>query len=151
MKTLGPTNILNSLVLPVVLLMALTALFFNDNVIGSISLSIIIFVFYAILLGWIYAALVRTYDLYYDSEYLHLRGTIRKIKLPLSSITRIQLTHNRVRILGILSYQYKIEFDGSISADDQKFWVVDGSKKLDEFVGTIQKVNKFLIVRHFTS
>jgi hypothetical protein len=151
MKTLSPTNILNSLVLPIVLLMVLTALLFNNNVIGSMTISVIIFVFYAILLGWIYAALIRTYDLYYDSEHLYLRGAVRKIKLPLSSISRIQLTHSRVRILGILSYQYKIEFDGSISEDNQKFWVVDGSKKLDEFVGTVQKVNKFLIVRHFTS
>jgi hypothetical protein len=94
MKPLASTNILNALLPPIALLVALTIFVFTSGELNTVSLHIIIFLFYAILIGWTYAAAVRTYDLYYDAQFIYLKGLKVNLKIPLSAIKRIQFTYN---------------------------------------------------------
>jgi len=150
MKSLSPTNILNALIVPVSLLLALTVFLINSDKIRSLTIDILIFCFFAILVGWIYGALLRTFDLYYDSKFLYLRGLKTKKKISLAAVRRIQLTNDKMNILGMTFWRYRIEFDGSIDIDDQSIWEVIGSTKIDEFVNVVKQLNASVIVK-FTS
>src|SRR5262245_22501266 len=113
MKPLSPVNILNALIFPVFLFAGLTIFLVQNEESRSLTFGILFFVLYAISVGWIYAALERTFDLYYDNTFLYLRKLNSKRKIPLTAIKRIYLTSNRVNVMGINSWKYNIEFGPS--------------------------------------
>jgi predicted membrane protein len=148
MKPLSSTNILNALLPPVSLLLVLTIFLVTSNEIRSLTIDILIFLFCVILVGWIYAVLMGTFDLYYDSKFLYLRGLNTRKKISLSAIRRIRLTNDKVRIMGVASWKYTIEFDSAVAIDDQSIWEIMGSRKLAEFEDTVKQVNSSVIIKH---
>lgn len=145
MKPLSPKNILNVLVFPVLLLLTLTFLLIPGGFpwISNPGIAILL---YTILFVWIFAAAIRTYDLHYDGEFLYLKRIGETRKIPLSAIKQIQRSNDGIKVKGLSSWRYTIEFHSSTNIVDQSIYEVIGSRKVEEFVDIVKQVNSTVLV-----
>ncbi|SHH31484.1 hypothetical protein SAMN04488109_3660 [Chryseolinea serpens] len=147
MKRLSATNTINGLVPPILLLLGLTFYVVKVDHPTTISHFGVVFSVYVVLLAWVYSVSKRVFDLYYDAQFLYLKGVLRSFKVPLKIVRKIQFTNTMVPAFGI-PRGYRIEFDPSANIDDQGIWLMAGSKKVEEFAETVRKVNERVVVRH---
>jgi hypothetical protein len=78
MKPLSPTNILNALLFPVLLLFILPILILAG--VPEVSDPVIAAILFTILISWIAIGANETYDLHYDDEFLYLNSILDRKK-----------------------------------------------------------------------
>ena len=146
MKPLSPNNILNALVFPTLLAFMLPLFIVSGSVkwISSPALAIIL---YTLLFTWIYFSAKQTYDLHYDLEFLYLNSIGKSSKVPMSSIKSIQRSNEGIRVKGLTSWKYTIEFHSDITIVSQCIYETVGSKKVEEFAEIVKQKNATVIIR----
>lgn len=145
MIPLSPNNVINALVFPVLLAITLT-LFLLPGGFPYISNPPVAILLYIILFSWIYYAAEQTYDLHYDQEFLYLKSVTRTTQLPLTSIKRIRRSHEGIKVKGLTSWRYIIQFHPDAKMGDQIVYEIDGSKKVEAFVAIVQQQNTTVLV-----
>lgn len=151
MKPLSTNNISNALVFPVLLFLISTpfAVAGAASDIAADKLWIYhplsIFIYFILLLLWIGMAAFHTYNLRYDDEFLYLDGIIDSKKVPLSTIKKIERSTDGVRVKGLTSWKYTIEFHPGSDVSTQTAFEVIGTEKVSTFVVVVKKVNPALL------
>jgi hypothetical protein len=148
MRLLSPVNILRALVAPVGLLVILVIFLTTTNEALTATLVITSLIFFLILSAWIYDELAHTYDLYYDQQYVHLKGIRKRKMIPLAQVKRIQRTYGHIQIAGFNFKRYTITFDPATDIDDQNIFLA--SQQLDLFVKAVRRCNKHIVVNENT-
>jgi hypothetical protein len=152
MRLLSPVNILNALAVPVALLLVLMILFSTTDYRHSSSANMVAFIFFVVLVVWMYGIVNRTYDLYYDQQFVHLKGFRKSKSVPLASIKRIahvdamQLNYRAMLIGGMRFDRYAIAFDPAIDLDDQQILLLR-KKDLELFVDAVRRCNKHVVIQ----
>lgn len=146
MTPLSPNNVLNALVFPVLLLITLT-LFLLPGQTPYLSNPPVAISLYIILFCWIYYAVGHTFDLYYDHEFLHLRSLAKARQIPLTAIKRIHRSHEGIKVRGLTSWRYIIQFHAASKMDDQVIYEVDGSKKVEAFSKIVKQRNGTVLLK----
>ncbi|MBL0742671.1 hypothetical protein [Chryseolinea lacunae] len=147
MKQLSGSNIFNALASPVLLLVGLVIYvvkFKQPSTAGQYGLTIFGCVCLA---AWIYAAMRNTFNLFYDDQFLYLKGVLSQRKVPLQMVTRIQITNEMLKVMGITFWKYNVAFDPAAGIDDQPVWETWDDKDLDEFAAVVRQHNPGIIVR----
>jgi hypothetical protein len=151
MRLLSPINILNALAVPVALLLVLMILFSTTDYKHSSSANIVAFIFLLVLVAWMYGVINRTYDLYYDQQFVYLKGFRKNKSVPLASIKRIahvhnmQLNYRATLIDGMRFDRYSIAFDPAIDLDDQEILLLR-KKDLELFIDAVRRCNKHVVI-----
>lgn len=152
MRLLSPINILNALAVPVALLLALMILFTTTDYKHSSSANVVAFIFLLVLVTWMYGIINRTYDLYYDQEFVYLKRFGKSKSVSLASIKRIshisnlQLSYRYTLAGGMRFDRYSIVFDPAIDLDDQEILMLR-KKDLELFVQIVRRSNKHVVVQ----
>ena len=97
---------------------------------------------------WVYGAIKNTYHLFYDNEFIYLKGYLRNRKVPFTDVARVQLTNDKFTTLGITNWKYRIMFAPHTNLDDQYFWDVVGGTKADEFAAAVKLKNERVEILH---
>ncbi|HEY0741671.1 MAG TPA: hypothetical protein VGD40_09415 [Chryseosolibacter sp.] len=149
-KILNATALLNALLPPLAIAAAITGfLVLNEEVLSTFAITWIS-IGYIWSTHWLFGALNKTYDLFYDDKFVYLKGCFRKRKIAFRHVTRIQLTSHRRRILGFSTWKYRIVFASEVGIDDQYFWDVMGGKAADEFGAAVKAQNDAVKIVHHT-
>jgi hypothetical protein len=152
MRLLSPVNILNALAVPVALLLVLMILFTTTDYKHSSSANLAAFIFLLVLIAWMYSIVNRTYDLYYDQEFVHLKRFWKSKAVPLASVKSIshirnlQLSYRYTLTDGMRLDRYSIVFDPAIDLDDQEILLLR-KKDLELFVNAVRLCNKHVVVQ----
>lgn len=152
MRLLSPINILHALIVPVALLLALMILFSTTDYKHASAANIVAFIFLLVLIAWMYGVVSRTYDLYYDRQFIYLKGLRKSKSVPLTSIKRIspvsnmQWSYRSSPIGGMRFDRYSIAFDPAIDLDDQEILLLR-KKDLELFVEVVRQCNKHVVIR----
>lgn len=145
MTPLSPNNLLNTLLFPVLLCITLTLLLLPGGV-PYISNTPVAILLYMILFSWIYYGGWQTYDLYYNHEFLHLRSITKTRQIPLTAIKGIQRSHEGIKVKGLTSWRYIVQFHTDTKIKDQIIYEVDGSKKVEVFASIVRKRNTSALI-----
>jgi hypothetical protein len=145
MTPLSPNNLLNALLFPVLLFITLTLLLLPGGV-PYISNPPVAFLLYIVLSSWIYYANWQTFDLYYDHEFLHLRSLTKSRQIPLTAIKGIRRSHEGVKVKGLTSWRYTVQFDASFKIEDQIIYEINGSRKVEAFASIVKQRNSNVLV-----
>jgi Ca2+/Na+ antiporter len=146
MIPLSPNNVINALVFPVLLSITLT-LFLLPGRVPYISNPPVAILLYIILFCWIYYAARQTYDLHYDQEFLHLTSLTKKTQLPLTAIKRIQKSNEGIKVRGLTSWRYILQFHPDTKIEDQVIYEVNGSRKVETFASVVRQRNTTVLVK----
>jgi hypothetical protein len=140
MKPLAPNNILNTLCFPVVLLMVLSVLTLAGAITALLETGFVILVF-IVLVAWIGFGIRDTYNVFYDSEFIYLNGVMHRHKLSLTSIRRVRLDNEGMRVVGVTSWKYVIEFDRTVKARPLTVYQPAGAANVQNFVAVAKTLN----------
>ena len=146
MKPLSPNNVLNALLYPVLLLLMVTGLLMTPADLVWMKNKSVVVLIYIVLIAWIYLASRATYNLRYDMEFLYMKGVMKTTKIPLSAIIKVQRTTDRIKVYGLSSWRYTVEFDSSAKMPSQVVYETVGSKKVEEFVEVVRRLNPNVVV-----
>lgn len=108
-ETLAPRNQILSMIVPSFFTLFLLILL----VVWSTKYSILIWILglglpsSLILLKWKYN---QTYNLYFDSKFLHLENKTSQRQIPLNQISTAKELSNRIKVFGFPYQQYVIEY-----------------------------------------
>lgn len=145
MKPLSPTNILNALLFPVLLLFILPILILAG--VPEVSNPVIAVILFTILISWIAIGANETYDLHYDDEFLYLNSILGRKKIPLEAIEKIQRSKEGMIVRGVTSWHYEINFYTYTKMKKQSINEVHGGRKVPEFVDAVRKKNSLVLVQ----
>jgi hypothetical protein len=144
MKPLAANNVVNVLFFPLVLLIILSLLSLSGVIFQLIEAAFVFFVF-VILLAWIVFGLRDTYNVFYDSEFIYLNGVFDKHKLSLGTIRRVAVDKQGMRVVGVTTWKYLIEFDETIKVAPQTVFEPAGTTNVQDFVKVARMVNPALL------
>lgn len=145
MRLLSPVNILKSLVTPAALLLILVLILTTSNHALTATSGIVAFIFFLILSTWIYNVLAHTYDLYYDQQYVHLKGIRKRKSVPLAHVKSIRRANGYISLAGFHFHRHTLAFDPATDVDDQTVYLAGA--ELDLFIKTVRQCNKHIIVK----
>lgn len=91
-------------------------------------------------------AAIHTYDLHYDTEFLYLKSIGKRWKIPLADIKKIQRSDDGIKVKGLSSWRYTIEFHRRTKMADQSIYELIGSGKIAEFVSVVRQKNPMVNV-----
>lgn len=140
MKALAANNVVNVLFFPTVLLIILSLLSLSGVIFQLIEAVFVVFVF-VILLAWIVFGIRDTYNVFYDSEFIYLKGVFNNHKLSLSTIRRVAVDKQGMRVVGVTTWKYLIEFDQTIKVAPQAVFEPAGTTNVQDFVAAARLVN----------
>lgn len=143
MKPLAANNIVNVLFFPVLLFIILSLLSLSGVIFQLIEAVFVFFVF-AILLAWIVFGIRDTYNVFYDSEFIYLKGVFYNYKLSLGTIRRVAVDKQGMRVVGVTTWKYLVEFDQTIKVAPQTVFEPAGTSKVHDFVAAARLVNPAL-------
>lgn len=140
MKPLAPNNIVNDLLFPIVILIVLSILTIAGVIFLLIQAVFVVFVF-AVLVAWIGFGIRDTYNVFYDSEFIYLKGILDSHKISLSSVKRVKVDKEGMRVIGVTSWKYLIEFDTRVKVRPQMVHQTAGTTSVNDFVEVAKLVN----------
>jgi len=118
----------------------------KDKVVFMI-LGILIFA----LIGYFYSRyrFNKSFELYYDDNYLYLKKVDQLKKIDLDNISKVKLMPSNVKIFGVSFNQYKIELKNQIHIlEPIKFWVTFGVSNIWDFENHLKYHSPKTIVEH---
>ncbi|WP_046758470.1 hypothetical protein [Kordia jejudonensis] len=78
----------------------------------------------------------RTENVSYDIDYIYLKNRHTTRKVSLQNIKRIEPTRSSKKVLGILYYEYRIEFINESETNDSiNFWI----NSIDNYIAEFEK------------
>ncbi|MCB0469582.1 MAG: hypothetical protein KDC51_02950 [Flavobacteriaceae bacterium] len=88
----------------------------------------------------------KTPDLYFDSDYLHLKNKNASEKIKLDRINGIEHTSTRIKILGFPYYKYLIDYIDPYGTNRTiKFWKRGNDETFEEFKETVKNSKSYHI------
>ena len=140
MKPLATNNILNALFFPVAVFVMLLILTIagGSTILLGVPLTVLLF---AVLGIWIYIDASGTYNVFYDDEFIYLKGLLHRCKVPHSQVRSIARDQTGMKVSGVTAWRYRLEFTAITNVAGQTFYEVDGGTKVAEFVKHIRNVN----------
>jgi hypothetical protein len=145
MKPLAKNSILNVLFFPVSLFLVISLFTIGGAtqiMVGNVG-TVLLFVG---LIVWIFLGVRDACNLYYDDEFVYLKGFIYNTKVPLSGVTRIARDLTGMKASGVTAWRYRLEFAPSENVAVQTIYEVDGGSRVAEFAIIVRQVNPLVVV-----
>ena len=145
MKSLAAKNILNVLLFPVLLLLILIVITIGGTAADLMPVPFLVLLFVVLSL-WIFFGIRETCNVFYDDQFIYLKGLLNSHKVSLSQIKKIAKDQTGMKASGITAWRYRLEFEPSAKISPQIIYEVAGGKKVAEFIAIVKSKNPHLVV-----
>jgi hypothetical protein len=148
-KSLAPNNRLISLIWPIFIL----AILFIITFVAILKAKDVIFlaICYLLVFVWIWFSWKRQ-NLYYDNEYLYIKGIRSTSCVPIRDIRKLKHTMLSMSLGGFGFSNYAIEFrDGDGNSYEVHFWVGGFHSRLLEFEKFLEETNPYAKIQHWAT
>lgn len=149
MSKLAPYNRLVWMAIPAVLLIILLGITYRvttdspSAVVLAISGAISVILVVMAIKGY------TSYDLYYDSENLYLKGRGGVLEVHLSKVKKVKLSLSDARVMGVKFYSYRIEYlNESGELAETQFWTSGMGSEMEDFENEVKAINPYVKVEH---
>lgn len=150
MNNLAPYNRLTCTAVPATLLIILVVIIYRVAVDSPSAVVLAVSGVISVILAAMAVKGYSSYDLYYDSENLYLKGRGRVLEIHLSKVKKVKLSLSDVRVLGVKFYAYKIEYvnePGELA--EIQFWTSGIGSEIDSFEKEVKAINPYVKVEHW--
>lgn len=150
MNKLAPYNRLTRTAVPAILLIILVVIIYRITIDSPSAVVLAVSGVISVILVVMAVKGYTSYDLYYDSENLYLKGRGRVLEVHLSKVKKVKLSLSDARVLGVKFYAYKIEYvnePGELT--EIQFWTSGTGSEIDSFEKEVKAINPYVKVEHW--